>query len=198
MQPSAVACDEAPDTCFAGDPSDESGGEAGCEAHLVNHHLDLWMECRVGFSPMSMHYVAGDQAPELSPNAFVEVSVVITRMGPTGTDEPWGLRIQEGVPGVIIDGAAYYSGTLASGETSVSFSFNLSADPSVEIDEAVVGVAFWDSEHKPKYGYLAFTVEDEILVPIEWVAWGAFFMALLALIIALILAMAAMRRRKTP
>lgn len=190
IQPVAAACDEAPGTCFAEDPDGETGGEAGCEAHMVNRHLEAWVSCRVQF--MAAPFVAAEDAPELSPEAYLEVQVVIQRMGPTGTDESWGFRVEEDVPGVVIGGSAYHSGTLASGATSVSFSFNLSADLSAGVDEAVIGIAFWDSEHQVKYDRLAFTVDDGgFVLPLAWVAWLALILAIIALIVAIV----AMRRR---
>ena len=191
VHPTALACDEAPDTCFEQDPDNETGGGAvGCSVHLVNRHLEAWVECDIGF--MSTNYVASEDAPELSPEVFLELTVVIQRMGPTGTDEPWGFRLQEGVPGVIIDGSAYQTGILPSAETSTTFTFKLSADLSANVGEAVIGVAFWDSEHNVKYDRLAFAIEDTgPVIPLAWVAW----LGLILAILALILAVYSMRRR---
>ena len=191
IAPAASACDEAAGTCFETDTEDDSGGEAGCEAHLVNRHLEAWVTCRINLAAAG-DFVVAEDAPELSPEVSLRVDVIIQRMGSSGSDEPWGFRVEEGVPGVIIDGSAYQSGTLAAGETSTSFSFNLSADLSAGVDEAVVGIAFWDSDHNVQYERLGFTIDDGGFVfSTTWVAYIALILAIIALILAII----AMRRR---
>ena len=191
---SATACDTGSVTCFDGDPP---MWQHKCEAHLKTADAEAFVNCYVELNePQEMvspvwPYDLDESAPAISPTGRVVVNVTITRNAGVTGDVPWNLLVEEDAAGVTVSGDIETSGTIMANESTAYAQFVIAADPSSGVENALVGVAFWGTEHKVQYGYLGVQIDrstppvvtEKMLV---WIAGAALLIALVALLVAIL------------